>query len=272
MIYTGKGTSFTRANSANDFWVTEPPRDCKQNLTALTEHLSFSMRTLGILGGLGPESTIDYYRAILARYREITNNREYPHVLINSLDVDRGIAMLDVGRLDELTDYLSLGIEQLVRAGADFACMAANTPHLAFDDVQRRSRIPLLSIVHATAEHARRLGMKKLGLLGTGFTMRANFYPREFQSAGMALVVPTEAEREFIHRKYIGELLKNKFSPETGKEILRIVERLRAEEKVEAVVLAGTELPLLLRGSDSGIPFLDTTIIHVEAIVGELLR
>lgn len=230
------------------------------------------MRTLGIVGGLGPESTVDYYRAILARYRELTKNREYPHVLINSLDVDKGIAMLDAGQLDELTDYLSLGIEQLVRAGADFACMAANTPHLVFDDVQRRSRIPLLSIVRATAEHARRLSLKKVGLFGTGFTMRANFYPREFQSVGIALVVPTEAEREYIHGKYIGELLKNKFLPETRTEILRIVERLRAEEGVQAIVLAGTELPLLLRGAETQLQFLDTTLIHVEAIVQELLR
>jgi aspartate racemase len=230
------------------------------------------MRALGILGGLGPESTIDYYRGILARYRELTRKREYPQVLINSLDVDKGIGMLDAGRLDELTDYLSLGIEQLARAGADFACIAANTPHLVFDDVQRRSRIPLLSIVHATAEHAQRLGLKKVGLFGTGFTMRADFYPREFQAAGIALVVPNQAEREYIHGKYIGELLENKFLPETRTEILRIAERLRAEEGLQAIVLAGTELPLLLRGSEAQIRFLDTTLIHIEAIVQELLR
>src|SRR5579884_3710516 len=159
------------------------------------------MRTLGILGGLGPESTIDYYRTILARYREITHNREYPHILISSLDADKGIAMLDAGRVGELVDYLSYGIDQLVRAGADFACIAANTPHLVFDDVQRRSKIPLISIVHAAADHARRLGLKKVGLFGTGFTMRANFYPRQFQLAGISLVMPNESEREYIHGK-----------------------------------------------------------------------
>jgi len=229
------------------------------------------MRTLGIIGGLGPESTIDYYRTILARFREITGNREYPHVLINSLDVEKAIAMLDAGQLDKLADYLSHGIDQLVRAGADFACIAANTPHLVFDEVQRRSKIPLLSIVHATSKHARQMGLKKLGLFGTGFTMRANFYPREFQSAGIDLVVPAQTEQAYIHEKYIGELLKNKFLPETRTEILRMVERLRVEEGVQGIVLAGTELPLLLRGAKTKIPFLDTTLIHVEAIVHELL-
>jgi aspartate racemase len=116
------------------------------------------------------------------------------------------------------------------------------------------------------------LGLKKLGLFGTGFTMRANFYPREFQAAGMVLVAPSKVEQEYIHGKYVGELLQNKFMPESRAEILRIAERLSVEEGVQAIVLAGTELPLLLRGSDSKIEFLDTTLIHVEAIVHELLR
>jgi aspartate racemase len=111
-----------------------------------------------------------------------------------------------------------------------------------------------------------------VGLLGTGFTMRANFYPDEFQGAGIALVRPKESERDFIHNKYIGELLKNRFLPETRTEILRIAQRMKAEDGVEAIVLAGTELPLLLRDSGAtDIEFLDTTVIHVEAVVNELL-
>jgi aspartate racemase len=230
------------------------------------------MRTAGIVGGLGPESTIDYYRFILARYRERRPDSGYPHLLINSLDVDKGIAMISAGQLDDLAEYLSAGVEQLVRAGADFGLIAANTPHLVFDEVQRRSAIPLLSIVRATVDHAKTRGLKKVGLFGTGFTMRATFYPQEFQRAGITLVIPQEHERELIHQKYLGELLKNKFLPESRAEILRIAERLRTQESVEAIVLAGTELPLLLRDSGTDIPFLDTTVIHVEAVVDELLR
>jgi aspartate racemase len=230
------------------------------------------MRTIGIIGGLGPESTIDYYRSIIARYRERRPDGGYPHIVINSLDVDKGIAMLDAGRLDELADYLVDGVEVLVRAGADIGCIAANTPHLVFDEVQRRSAIPLLSIVRATSDRARALGLKKVGLFGTGFTMRTNFYPRELERAGIAAVVPTESERDFIHRKYLGELLKNQFLPETRTEMMRIARRMKAEDGIEALVLAGTELPLLLRdSSDAGVEFLDTTVIHVEAIVDALL-
>jgi aspartate racemase len=231
------------------------------------------MRTAGMIGGLGPESTIDYYRSILARFRSRKPDGGYPHVLIDSLDVEKGIAMLDGGRLDDLADYLSAAVESLARAGADFGFMAANTPHLVFDEVQRRSPVPLLSIVHATCEHAKTLGLKKVALFGTGFTMRANFYPDEFERAGIALVRPKESEQDFIHKKYIGELLKNQFLPDTRTEILRIAERMKAQDGVEAIVLAGTELPLLLRESGgTEIEFLDTTVIHVEGVVNELLR
>jgi len=231
------------------------------------------MSVAGIVGGLGPESTVDYYRSIIARFRARKPDGGYPRIIINSLDVDKGIALLDAGRLGELADYLADGIETLARAGANFGCIAANTPHLVFDEVQRRSAIPLLSIVRVTCDYAKALGVKKAGLFGTGFTMRANFYPEEFRRAGIALVRPTETEMEFIHGKYIGELLKNEFRPEAREGILSIAKRMKSEDGIEALVLAGTELPLLLRDADNpGVEFLDTTVIHVEAIVDELLR
>jgi aspartate racemase len=225
-----------------------------------------------MIGGLGPESTIDYYRSIIERYRARKPDGGYPHLIINSLDVDKGIAMLDAGRLNDLGDYLVGGVESLARAGAEFGFIAANTPHLVFDEVQRRSAIPLLSIVRATSDYARAGGVKKAGLFGTGFTMRADFYPNEFHRAGMELVRPNESEQAFIHSKYIGELLIGRFMPETRTEILRVAERMKTDDGIEALVLAGTELPLLLRGSEIGIKFLDTTVIHVDAIVEELLR
>ena len=230
------------------------------------------MRTLGMVGGLGPESTIDYYRWIIRGVREREPDGGYPHIIINSRDPEKVLSILDAGRLADLANYVADGVDLLVRAGAQFGFIAANTPHIVFEEVQRRSPIPLVSIVRATVDHARSLGLKKAGLFGTGFTMRANFYPDEFQRAGIALVRPNEAERQFIHQKYVGELLKNQFLPETRTEILRIAHRMRSEEGVEAVVLAGTELPLLLRDPVVDMDFLDTTLIHVEAIVNELLR
>ena len=161
---------------------------------------------------------------------------------------------------------------EALRAGADFAFIAANTPHLVFDEVQRRSSIPLLSIVRATSDYAKALGLRKVGLFGTGFTMRASFYPEDFQRAGIALVRPKESEQEFIHRKYIDELLNNRFLPDTKTAILNIAQRMKSDDGIEALVLAGTELPLLLRdGPPANLELLDTTAIHVEAIVDELV-
>jgi aspartate racemase len=109
-----------------------------------------------MIGGLGPESTVDYYRSIIASFRALKPEGEYPHVIINSLDVDKGIALLDAGRLGGLADYLTTGMELLVRAGADFGFITANTPHLVFDEVQRRSVILFSALCASLVITARR--------------------------------------------------------------------------------------------------------------------
>jgi len=230
------------------------------------------VKTLGIVGGIGPESTIEYYRFILDSYRTRVTDGSAPHLLIDSVDVNRGIAMLEANDRAALADYLSSPVERLVRAGAEVGLIAANTPHIVFDEVQQRSAIPLLSIVEAACAQAGAMGLQRLALLGTGFTMRGRFYPEVFSRAGIELVTPSEEEKALIHEKYIGELLKNDFLPETRLAISGIIERMRQENRIEAVVLAGTELPLLLRGAEpAGLPFLDTTLIHVAAAVDAIL-
>lgn len=129
------------------------------------------MKTLGIVGGLGPESTVDYYRLLISLFRERTNNVGYPHILLDSLDVDFGIRLVERQEWEELANYLGDGFCRLARAGADFGLMAANTPHIVFDDVQRLSPIPIISIVEATCDEVKRRGFKQVALLGTGFTM-----------------------------------------------------------------------------------------------------
>jgi aspartate racemase len=230
------------------------------------------MKALGIVGGIGPESTIEYYRFILEGYRARVRDGSAPHLIIDSLDVNRGVALLDANDLAGLTDYVSASVERLIRAGAEIALMAANTPHIVFDKIKESASIPMISIVEATCDHARALGLKRLCLLGTGFTMRARFYPDVFARAGLELVTPTENEQAFIHEKYIHELLKNKFEADTCAAMIGIIERVRKDEKIEAVILAGTELPLLLRSAEpEGIQFLDTTMIHVSAAVKAIL-
>jgi len=230
------------------------------------------MKTLGIIGGLGPESTIDYYQRIVALYRERTGDGSYPEFIINSVNLKKGLDFMAANDLAGMADYLLEGIAKLARAGADFGLIAANTPHIVFDDVAPKSPIPLISIVEATCAAAKTQNLKRLALFGTRYTMQATFYPKVFSREGIDLLVPEPNDQDYIHNKYMNELVPGKFLPETRAGLLAIVDRMKAKSDIDGVILAGTELPLILRDSHyKEIPFLDTTKIHVEAAVDEML-
>jgi aspartate racemase len=231
------------------------------------------MKTVGIIGGIGPESTIAYYRSIMAGYRQQSQDGSSPAIVIASLDVNKLLDWMSANQLGEVTAYLLDELQKLARAGADFGIIAANTPHIVFDQLQRRSPLPLISIVEATCNEAKKRGIRRAGLLGTRFTMQASFYPDVFSRQEIGVVMPHEDEQAYIHEKYVGELLKDKFLPETRERLLKIIQRMKEQEQIQGVILGGTELPLLLRDDTaSGIPLLDTTQIHGQAVVAELLR
>ena len=230
------------------------------------------MKTVGIIGGIGPESTIDYYRSMIAVYRQESTDGSNPSIIINSVNMQKVLAMFEASKFGEVAEYLAPELQRLAEAGADFGLLAANTPHIVFDEIQRRSPIPLISIVQATCDAAKARGLKRLGLFGTRFTMRGRFYPDVFSKEGIALSVPEPDEQDYIHDKYMNELVKGIFLPETRAGLLAIVDRLAEREKIDGVILGGTELPLILRDAEHhGIPFLDTTQIHVRAAVARLL-
>jgi len=225
--------------------------------------------TLGIIGGLGPESTIDYYRRILEEWKRDSPSSS-PSIIIDSLDVDRGLRLVEHDT-PALVEYLSKSLGRLAAAGADFAAMAANTPHVVFDDLVARSPIPIVSIVEACAEEAARRGLRRLALLGTRFTMEGAFYPAVFAQRGIAIVAPNDEERRWIHDRYIGQLLRGEFLDETRDGVIAVVRRLRLEENIDGVILGGTELTLLLSAPVvANLPALDTTALHVAAIVKRL--
>ncbi len=230
------------------------------------------MKTLGIIGGIGPESTVDYYRLIIAAYRKQRQDGSYPAIIINSIDLNKVRDLVTANALADLTEYLVAEVQRLARAGADFGLLAANTPHIVFDDLRRQSPIPLISIVEATCEAAKALALRRLGLLGTRFTMQGRFFPDVFAREGITLVVPAPDEQDYVHDKYMGELVNGIFLPETREGLLEIIGRLRKREHIEGVILGGTELPLILRDvSGQDIPFLDTTQIHVRAAIAQML-
>ena len=225
------------------------------------------MKTLGIIGGIAPESTVEYYRTIIRLHRERTG--KYPSIVINSIDLTKMLALAD-GHLDELTRFLLEEIGRLHRAGADLGMFASNTPHLVFDAVSAASPLPLVSIVEAAGDAA--AGLRRVALFGTRFTMQADFYPSVFARRGIEVVLPTPAEQELIHTRYMSELVQAQFLDTTRADLLAIVDRMTRDENIEAVILGGTELPLLLRDETrNGVRLLDTTGIHAERVVSALL-
>lgn len=225
------------------------------------------MKKVGMIGGIGPESTIDYYRQLIAAYRAQHPDGSYPPIIINSVNLKVLVDLFEANDLGKVAEFLVAEIRRLAAAGAELGLLSANTPHIVFDEVRRQSPIPLVSIVEATCEAAGALGLKRLGLFGTRFTMQAKFYPQVFSAAQIALAVPQASEQAYIHDKYMNQLVKGIFLPETRQGLLAIVNRLKEREGIDGLILGGTELPLILgEVTDQGIPFLDTTRIHVQAV------
>jgi aspartate racemase len=230
------------------------------------------MKTVGIIGGVAPESTIEYYRLIIASYREKKRDGSYPPIIIDSIDMKMMLDFITAENLLGVTEYLLGEVKKLAQAGADFGLLASNTPHIVFEDIRRQSPMPLISIVEAVCEAAHASKLRKVGLFGTRFTMQGRFYPEVFSRQGIALIVPGSEDQEYIHEKYMSELVKGVFLGETRERFLAIVERMKERDGIQGLILGGTELPLILRdASYRGIPFLDTTRIHVERVIAHML-
>jgi aspartate racemase len=229
------------------------------------------MKTIGIIGGLGPESTLDYYRRIISAFKSRPGNLEYPEIFLYSLSLNEFMTLVDDKNWSGLSEGLLKKIDALRRAGADFAAIASNTPHIVFHEVQSRSPIPLLSIVEATCSRAEQMGLRHSGLMGTKLTMESDFYQKVFLSRGISIVVPSEKEQQFIHEKLFTEIELGIFTDSTRKALLAIAKRMYAVESIDSLILGCTELPLILSENPLKIPFLNTTAIHCERIVSYCL-
>jgi aspartate racemase len=228
-------------------------------------------KLIGIIGGIGPESTIDYYRLFVSIYREHRPDG-YPPVLINSIDLAKALKLVSSGDLEGLTAYMLEEIHRLARAGATHGLLSSNTPHIVFDQIEDSSPIPLISIVETACRAAVERKLKRVGLFGTRFTMQGGFYQKEFAREGIEVAIPESGDQKFIHDTYLSELVNGVVRPETRTRYITIARRMKAEQGIEALILGGTELPLLLRGAiDIGVALLDTAHLHVERAVAELL-
>lgn len=225
------------------------------------------MNKIGMIGGFGPESTLDYYRLLIETYRHETKNENSPEIIIYSMDINILLNLVANKQWDNLIQWLVNGIKVLHKAGADFAFISANTPHIVFDKVNELSPIPLLSIVDETCNYIKKIGLKKVGLLGTKFTMESEFYQKACNKNNIELFVPNESDKDYIQTKLMSEIELGNFFDETRKGLLDIIKRMIEDNSIEGIILGCTELPLILTKSELGISFLNTTKIHVEGII-----
>jgi aspartate racemase len=220
-------------------------------------------KTIGILGGMSPESTVTYYEHITRTYTARFGDYGYPDILIYSVNFQRFVDWQHEGRWPEAASEMAAALERLRLAGADFGLIATNTMHIVFDEVQRKVRMPLLSIVEATSEAIVAAGLGTVGLLGTVFTMREAFFREGLARVGITVLVPESPDQQSINEVIYQELCRGEIRAESRLLFLKIIERLR-RSGAQGIVLGCTEIPLLVQPQHCEVPLFNTTLLHAE--------
>ncbi len=225
------------------------------------------MKTIGLIGGMSWESSIEYYRIINETVRDKLGGLHSAKSIMVSVDFAEIEALQHEGRWDETARMLIAAAQNVERGGGDFVVLCTNTMHKVAEEVQEHIHIPLLHIADATAERVKSEGLKKVGLLGTKFTMEEAFYKdRLAEEHGLEVVIPAEPEREVVHRVIYDELCLGEIKAASKAAYIRIMDRL-IEEGAEGIILGCTEISLLVGQEDSAVPLFDTTEIHAQAAV-----
>ena len=230
-------------------------------------------KIIGVLGGTAPASTIDYYISIVSEYQKRTGTKQYPHILINSINMNEMLRFVAEKKLDELVCFLANEIERLKNGGADFVVIASITPQIVLEQLKQKSILPLLSIVETTIAYVKEKGFTKLGLFGTKSTMQSGFYQRVAVKDGIEIFLPEEEEQNYIHQHYMKEFVLGYFRREVKNELINIAFRMKALHNINAIILGGTEIPLILKPEDlPEIELINTTKVHVDAILDYAMK
>jgi len=225
------------------------------------------MKTIGLIGGMSWESSIEYYRIINEAVRERLGGLHSAKCVMHSVEFEEIRALQEGGDWAGLADHMADSALRLRAAGADFVVICTNTMHIMADEVQKRAGIEVLHIADATGQEVQARGLKKVGLLGTKFTMEKDFYRKRLEEKfGVEAIIPEEGEREEVHRIIFGELCAGVVEPASRERLKGTIAGL-AERGAQGVVLGCTEIPLIIGQKDSDIPVFDTTRIHAMAAI-----
>lgn len=225
------------------------------------------MRKIGLVGGTGPESTLMYYKELNSRIDALTEGSAMPDVAIESVNFRKAWGFVERGEYDKLTDYLSEKVECLKAGGAEIISLSAVTMHIVFGQIAAKTNTQLISIPKAVRDEAVAREFKCVGLLGTIFTMEQDYMKKDLEDAGIRVVVPQKDERELIAKRILEELEVGIVKESTLKEFTAIIERMKREDGIEAVILGCTELPLLLNKDNCPVYCLDSVEIHLNKLV-----
>jgi len=230
------------------------------------------MKTIGLIGGMSWESSLEYYRIINQEVRSRLGGHHSAKILLHSVDFEPVERMQRQGKWADITTCLISAATGLEQGGADFLLLCTNTMHKVAEAIEGATTIPLLHIVDATAEKVKMLGISTVGLLGTSFTMEQEFYRGRLTSRHrLKVIIPSKDSRETVHNIIYEELCVGRVL-ESSKEMLRQVIGELREKGAEGVILGCTELPLLLQTEDATLPLFDTTSIHALKAVSLALE
>lgn len=229
------------------------------------------MKTIGIIGGMSWESTATYYQLLNQSIKQKLGGLHSAKVIINSVDFAEIEALQHRGEWEKTAIILSKAAQSLEKGGADFILIATNTMHKVANQIEQAVTIPLLHIADATGEALVDDGVKKVGLLGTAFTMEQDFYKARLTDRfGIEVVVPNGVQRQLVHDVIYNELCRGTISRRSKNDYLTIISDM-AEQGVEGVILGCTEIGLLTKQADTTMRLYDTVELHVQAAIKEAL-
>lgn len=225
------------------------------------------MKKIGLVGGTGPESTLMYYKELNSRIDAATGGAEMPDIAIESVNFRKAWGMVSAGKNEDLSNYLSEKVTCLKKSGAEIISLTAGTMHIVFNEIKAQTDVDLVSIPKAVADEAAARGIKKVGLLGTIFTMEKDYMKEDLRAAGIEVIIPEKTERDLIAKRILEELELGIVKESTFAEFTKIINRMKDEDGIEGVILGCTELPLLLNEGNCPVPCLDAVEIHLKKLI-----
>ena len=228
-------------------------------------------RIIGLIGGVGPASTLDYYMGIINGYRQKTNDIHYPEIIIYSIDMEEMMSYIEKDCWDKVIVQLSKAAAKLFAAGADFIAVASNTPHFVFDEVNVNSPVPMISIVEETCKSVSEAKYQRVLTIGTLFTMKSGLYTNPLKNYGITSLLPSDGEQKEIYSLFYPNLENGIVIEEDKAKMQKIINRIIREQNADSLILGCTELPLMIKQGDMSAPVIDTMQIHIEAIVNYMI-